>query len=65
MVQAMTDGVSGKNGFLLTVPRGRGNGFLSAARTVLGTFGEATLDVTFRRITELGFTEGSLSVLDE
>jgi hypothetical protein len=65
MVQEMADGVSGKHGFLLTVPRSRGDGFTAANRQLLGSPESGKLEVTFRRITELGFTEGSLSVVEE
>jgi hypothetical protein len=65
MVQEMADGMSGKNGFLLTVPRSRGDGFDSAGRSVLGSMDQGKLEVTFRRISELGFRHGSLSILDQ
>ena len=65
IVQEMADGVSGKHGFLLTVPRSRGDGFTASNRELLGSLEAGKLEVTFRRITELGFTEGSLSVVEE
>lgn len=61
MLQEMADGVAGKNGFLLTIPAGRGDGFAAADRVVLGSLAQGELEVTFRRISELGFTNGSRS----
>jgi hypothetical protein len=65
MVQEMADGLSEENGFLLTVPRSRGDGFTASERTVLGTLEGGTLEVTFRRISELGFLNGSLDAIPE
>lgn len=65
LVREMTDGTRPSNGFLVSCPSQRGDGFSADEVAALGSPQDGRLVVTYQLLTPFGYHDGSLSALRE